>query len=165
MTRTAPSRGSWRRLNLVLLATLLSGACAPLGTAPGPVASAGAPPALAPCPLAPPCRVTRENAGHAYVAPLTFKGPSQAAFARLEALLKAERRAEITTKAPGYLKAVFRTPIMGYRDDVEFLLLREGEIGLRSASRLGLWDGGTNARRLKALREAFVRSAGAVGAP
>ena len=109
--------------------------------------------------------MTREDAGLAFVAPLAFQGSSEAAFARLEALLTADKKAQVLARGPGYLKAVFRTPLMGYRDDVEFLLLGEGEIGLRSASRIGLWDGGANARRLAAVRDAFSLGADRRPAP
>ena len=162
MMRNALSRGSWLRPSLALLALALGSACAPLSPVPAPVMAMPAPEALAPCPLAPPCRVTRDDAGGAYVAPLAFQGEPEAAFARLEALLVADPKAQVTARGPGYLKAVFRTPLMGYRDDVEFLLLGEGTIGLRSASRIGLWDGGTNARRLDAMRQAFAASASAI---
>lgn len=118
-----------------------------------------APEALAPCPLAPPCLVTRKAAGGAYVEPLTFTGPVEDAFVRLETLIEDEPELTLVARGTGYLKVVARTPLMGYRDDVEILHLGPGVLGLRSASRIGLFAGGTHGRRLAALRKAFEVSA------
>lgn len=58
----------------------------------------------------------------------------------------------------GYLYAQFESLKRGYIDDVEFLLqaapgASEGELQLRSASRLGYLDMGVNAKRLNKLAE------------
>ena len=44
---------------------------------------------------------------------------------------------------------------MGYTDDVEFLAMPDGTVGLRSASRLGRSDLGANARRVERIRAAL----------
>ena len=52
------------------------------------------------------------------------------------------------------IEAVVRTPIMGFRDDVAIRIRQNGEgarVDVRSASRYGLHDFGTNARRVRAL--------------
>ena len=52
------------------------------------------------------------------------------------------------------IEAVVRTPIMGFRDDVVIRIRPSGEgarVDVRSASRYGLHDFGTNARRVRAL--------------
>ena len=54
----------------------------------------------------------------------------------------------------GVIEAVVRTPIMGFRDDVVVRLRQAGDstrVDVRSASRFGLHDFGTNARRVRAL--------------
>jgi uncharacterized protein (DUF1499 family) len=54
----------------------------------------------------------------------------------------------------GHIEAIARTPIMGFRDDVVVRIrpTREGaKIDIRSASRFGTWDFGTNAARVLTL--------------
>jgi uncharacterized protein (DUF1499 family) len=54
----------------------------------------------------------------------------------------------------GHIEAIARTPIMGFRDDVVVRIrpTREGaKIDIRSASRFGSSDFGTNAARVLAL--------------
>lgn len=120
-----------------------------------------APEALAPCPLAPPCLVSREDERRAYVEPLAFRGAVEDALARLERLIADDPQLTLEARGPGYLKVVARTPLMGYEDDVEILHQGPGVLGLRSASRIGLFAGGTHGQRLAALRAAFDASASA----
>lgn len=158
--RNAPYRPRPRAQALGLLAVLgaLAGCAALPSSAPAP-RWVEAPEALAPCPLAPPCLVTRDDAGRAYVEPLSFTGPLQEALARLERLIADDPQLTLVAKGPGYLKVVARTPLMGYRDDLEVLTLEPGVLGLRSASRIGLFAGGTHGQRLAGLRAAFEASA------
>jgi hypothetical protein len=54
----------------------------------------------------------------------------------------------------GTIEMVTRTPIMGFRDDVSIRIRPAGEgtrVDVRSASRYGMHDFGTNARRIRAL--------------
>lgn len=54
-------------------------------------------------------------------------------------------------RIPGRIEAVARTPAFGFRDDVVIRVspvLRETRIDMRSASRLGAFDFGTNAKRI-----------------
>jgi uncharacterized protein (DUF1499 family) len=56
----------------------------------------------------------------------------------------------------GVIEAVARTPIMGFRDDIAVRVRREDDgarIDVRSASRYGRHDFGTNAARIKSLLE------------
>jgi uncharacterized protein (DUF1499 family) len=151
-----------RTLGLLTVLGTLAG-CAAMATSSGAPRWVEAPEALAPCPLAPPCLVSREDAGRAYVEPLRFSGPIEDALARLEQLIDDDPQLTLEARGPGYLKVVARTPLMGYADDVEVLRLGPGQLGLRSASRIGLFAGGTHGQRLAALRGAFEASA--PGAP
>jgi uncharacterized protein (DUF1499 family) len=59
-----------------------------------------------------------------------------------------------TATRPGVIEAVARTPIMGFRDDVVVRVSPAGggaRIDVRSASRYGMSDFGTNAKRITAL--------------
>lgn len=64
----------------------------------------------------------------------------------------------------GRIESVSRTPIMGFRDDV-VVRVRPSQGGarvdVRSASRYGKFDFGTNARRVRALMEDIEDAAGA----
>ena len=54
----------------------------------------------------------------------------------------------------GYIEAVARTPIMGFRDDVAVRIRAVGQgarVDVRSASRYGRHDFGTNAARVRVL--------------
>jgi uncharacterized protein (DUF1499 family) len=56
-----------------------------------------------------------------------------------------------------YLRAEARTRILRFVDDVEFMARPEDDIiAMRSASRLGYSDLGTNRRRLEALRSVLI---------
>jgi uncharacterized protein (DUF1499 family) len=64
----------------------------------------------------------------------------------------------------GRVEAVARTPIMGFRDDVVVRVRATGEgarVDIRSASRYGLRDFGTNAQRVKSLLEEIEEAASA----
>jgi uncharacterized protein (DUF1499 family) len=64
--------------------------------------------------------------------------------------------ATLVTQRPGYLHAECRTKWMGFVDDVEFLLDPAARvIHVRSASRLGRRDFGTNRERIEAIRAAL----------
>ena len=54
-----------------------------------------------------------------------------------------------------YIRADFRSPLLGFIDDVEFYFQIPGVIALRSASRIGYSDLGKNRKRLEELRLTF----------
>lgn len=90
------------------------------------------------------------------IAPITYRGDGKAAFARLEAVLRGIDGATIITKQPNYLYAEFQTRLLKFTDDVEFVLDEPASaIQMRSASRLGRKDFGTNRKRLEAIRAMF----------
>ena len=90
------------------------------------------------------------------IAPLRYQGDGNAAFARLAAIVAAMPGATVMTSQPGYLYAEFRTPMLKFVDDVEFLLDQPATaIQMRSASRLGRKDFGANRKRLESIRQRF----------
>lgn len=110
--------------------------------------------ALADCPESPNC-VCSDCEGRGRMAPLKFEGdPATAMFALKEALAKLGI-SEIEEK-PNYLHAVATTPLMRYKDDLEFLIApKEKLIHFRSASRLGKSDLGKNRARLNEIIRAL----------
>lgn len=93
---------------------------------------------------------------YAMIAPLRYDGDPAQAMPRLIAVLQTMPGATIVEARPDYLYAQFTTRWLRFVDDVEFLLAPgEGVIHVRSASRLGREDLGTNRRRIEAIRAAF----------
>lgn len=93
---------------------------------------------------------------YARIAPLAFTGDAAAAMARLATVISGMPGAVLITRDPAYLYATFTTSWLRFVDDVEFALdAPAGVIHVRSASRLGAEDFGTNRRRVEAIRSAF----------
>ncbi|KAB0665860.1 DUF1499 domain-containing protein [Oryzomonas japonica] len=109
---------------------------------------------LTACPTSPNCVLSQADDERHRIAPLSFTGEPDAAFARLKQLLARRTDATVIEERPGYLRAELRTTL--FTDDAEFLLDRERRcIQIRSASRLGYSDLGKNRRRMEEIREAF----------
>jgi uncharacterized protein (DUF1499 family) len=114
---------------------------------------------LVACPSSPNCVSSQAaDEGHR-IAPLTFNGDPDAAFARLKQLLGRRGDTTIIAEQPGYLRVEFRTVL--FVDDGEFLLDRpHTAIQVRSASRLGYSDLGKNRSRMEEIRSHFSSSEG-----
>ncbi|MHC5210744.1 MAG: DUF1499 domain-containing protein [Planctomycetota bacterium] len=119
---------------------------------------------LLPCPDRPNCVSSQAQDPRRRVEPLRYSGPADAALARLLSLLEAWPRTRIVSSEGGRVHAEVRTALLRFTDDVDFLLDEStGVIHVRSASRLGWSDMGTNRRRVEALRASW-ESAGGTGA-
>jgi uncharacterized protein (DUF1499 family) len=91
-----------------------------------------------------------------YIAPLKFDGVADVAWKRLNEIVAQQKGATVITRNAGYTYAEFKTPLMGYIDDVEFALDANAlVIHVRSASRLGESDLGLNRKRVEAIRSAL----------
>jgi uncharacterized protein (DUF1499 family) len=109
---------------------------------------------LAECPDSPNCVCSNDESHH--IAPLTYDGTMADAHRRLLEALKKMPRTNIVTNSPTYIHATATTLIMRYADDMEFLLRESPKIiEVRSLSRIGYSDLGTNRRRVEELRVAF----------
>jgi uncharacterized protein (DUF1499 family) len=102
----------------------------------------------------------QQKAAYPDIAPLDLDASPQNAYESAMAVITKRRWQVINTRppAPGrreaYIEAVARTPIMGFRDDIAVRIrpLRQGaRVDIRSASRYGRHDFGTNAARVRAL--------------
>lgn len=97
--------------------------------------------------------VTSTGTGEAFVEPLDC-GAGDPFTALMEVLDDRGWPTEVQESADGtYVAAVATTRVLGFRDDVEFLV-RPGDdwIRVRSASRVGQSDLGTNRTRVESLR-------------
>ena len=90
------------------------------------------------------------------IAPLRYTGESAAAMQKIAALLTATQGCVVVTNLPGYIYAQATTRLLKFTDDLEFYLdAPAGVIQVRSASRLGKGDLGTNRARIESLRARF----------
>jgi uncharacterized protein (DUF1499 family) len=72
----------------------------------------------------------------------------------LKAWVARQQDWKIIVDEGNFMQALVTTPLMKFRDDVQLLFIPDdGLIQVRSSSRLGLSDLGTNARRIETLRE------------
>lgn len=107
---------------------------------------------LAPCKTTPNCvssQADPRDEQH-YIAPIAVKGDAMSAIRKA---VESQPRTTIVQAEPGYLYAEFKSKLMGFVDDVEFLVdPAKGVVHVRSASRLGRRDFGVNRERIERLR-------------
>jgi len=79
------------------------------------------------------------------------------AWQALVEFVEAQPRLTVVDQKPDYLRLEARTRLLRFVDDVEFhLRAGERQIAMRSASRIGYSDLGTNRRRLESVRQALA---------
>jgi uncharacterized protein (DUF1499 family) len=77
---------------------------------------------------------------------------------QLKAWIARQQDWEITVDDGNFIQAIVNTPIMRFRDDIQLLFLSDDQlIQVRSSSRIGISDLGTNARRIETLRDQLAR--------
>ena len=108
------------------------------------------------CPASPNCVSSQATDSEHRIAPLPLNGDQAQTRARLLTLLTSLPRARVVAQQDNYLRAEFTSQIMGFVDDVEFLLGPQA-IEVRSASRLGRADFGVNRERIEQLRQQLSR--------
>jgi len=85
--------------------------------------------------------------------PIHANGSLEASWESIIAYLKKESSFKIVEQSDNYLKAEATTSILRFTDDVEFeKRSQEHIIAVRSASRIGQMDFGTNRKRIEALK-------------
>ena len=103
---------------------------------------------LAPCPNSPNCVSSFDTK-----APHSVK-PIKADLEQIEKILISLNNANIVARYNNYMRAEFKSPLMGFVDDIEFLYDELENISqVRSASRIGYSDLGTNRRRVEKIRK------------
>lgn len=114
------------------------------------------------CPSRPSCVCSLEEpeSGH-YVAPIMFSGEPDIAWENAVREVTEMAKGQIVAEQEGYLHVVCRTALLRFADDVELRLDRDAKcIHVRSCSRIGYWDLGTNRRRIEKLRLRLERGPG-----
>lgn len=107
---------------------------------------------LAPCPTSPNCVNSQASDSDKHIAPLPLKGDRAQTQALLVKLLSSEPRVTLVEQNEHYLRAEFASKLLGFVDDVEFLI-GEQHVDVRSASRLGYSDFDVNRKRIEQLRQ------------
>lgn len=108
---------------------------------------------LAPCPSTPNCVNSKSQDAEHRIEPLTYNSTPTQAMADLKTVIQNQERTKIITETENYLYAEFTSKLMGFVDDVEFLLDDSAKvIHVRSASRLGKSDLGVNRQRIETIR-------------
>ncbi len=110
------------------------------------------------CPDTPNCVCSEagNDADH-YIAAIALDGTdTQAAFKQLKAAVEANG-GQISQGDERYFAARFSSKLLGYVDDFEARLDEpEGQIHLRSASRLGRSDFGVNKKRVESVKQSYA---------
>lgn len=110
---------------------------------------------LAPCPSSPNCVSSYATDKDKKVAPWIYNGTQEQAQKKLVELLQAKENVTLIEDSPSYIRAEFETALMGFVDDVEFVI-EDGIVKMRSASRVGYSDLGANKDRIDALQKEFL---------
>jgi len=133
------------RCVLLLTSSLLLAGCS---SAPDKPAAMRELPA---CGALPNCVKTQSGSGLQASMPLKANAEQWQA---LKAWIARQEGWDISIEDGNFIQVVVKTPVMGFRDDVQLLFLPDLRlIHVRSSSRLGLSGLGTNARRVETLRE------------
>lgn len=102
------------------------------------------------------CSQTSEANSH-YVDPLPLPANPQQPIQQLAAVVQGMSGSHIIAQTDDYLQLEFRSRVFGFVDDVEFQLDPElGVIHVRSASRMGYSDFGTNRKRVEEIRRRWA---------
>lgn len=106
-----------------------------------------------PAPPYPPESADKQRQGYPEIASVTLAAPPGAVFEKARDIaIDMDWRIRAAEPDAGRLEAVATTPMMRFKDDVVVRLRPEGDgtrVDLRSRSRIGRHDLGTNARRIQ----------------
>ena len=108
------------------------------------------------CPATPNCVNSQSLDAEHRITPLTYTSSAEDAFNTLKTVVQSFKQSAIAQETNNYLYAEFTIPVVGFVDDVEFLLDKDAQvIHVRSASRLGESDLGVNRKRIETIRAKF----------
>lgn len=111
------------------------------------------------CPESPNCVVSENHDPEHHIEPLPFAGSLDHTRTLLRQILAHRAGTRLVEEQPDYLRYEFRTAVCRFVDDVEFRLDQATrQVHVRSASRVGYSDLGTNRRRIEGLRESLRRA-------
>jgi uncharacterized protein (DUF1499 family) len=124
---------------------------------------------LSACPDSPNCVCSHDPDPRHHIDPFPVVGSPRESIARLKTLLAERRHVRLVAERPDYLHFEFRTPLCRFVDDVEFLADATrpdaAVVQVRSASRLGYSDLGTNRKRIESIRREYLGAGANPSAP
>lgn len=109
------------------------------------------------CPNSPNCVSSRaDEAKDKYVDPIIYSGDLSKIKNQLEKTMEAFSGVKYEKKEDNYWHLVFTTPILRFKDDIEFVFDdTKKQIMVRSASRVGYYDLGANRKRIDKIKSAL----------
>lgn len=111
---------------------------------------------LATCPSTPNCVNSQSQDSEHYIEPFALPNNSPTTWENLVQAVENFEGSNIIANTGDYLYAEFTTKLMGFVDDVEFVKDEVNQrLDVRSASRVGESDLGTNRKRVEILRSQF----------
>jgi len=111
---------------------------------------------LSDCPDKPNCVSSTATRSSQKVEAISFEGSSEEAMNTLKDIVTQLPKNQIVTEQNNYLHVVFKSPLMEFVDDTEFLIDKESNtIQVRSAARLGRRDFDKNRERIELIRKQF----------
>ena len=109
------------------------------------------------CPPSPNCVSSMATDEHK-IAPFRLSRQSRAEIKKkLLNALKHWPNAEIISSNDEIIIAVFTTPLLKFQDDLILMIRPNGRVDVRSSSRVGYYDFGTNRRRVESLRAVLAK--------
>ena len=115
---------------------------------------------LLPCPSTPNC-VASGNTSEEGLNPIRLDVSPTVAKKQLLKIINTLPRTTLREQNGDYIRVEFETALLGFVDDVEFLLSPEGDnttrIDFRSASRIGYSDLGANKARMEEIMALFAQ--------
>lgn len=110
---------------------------------------------LRPCPNTPNCVCSEDKGRSSFIEPLLFKDDPKRSWERIKSVIR-DMGGNIELEKDGYLRVTFTTTIFRFMDDLELRIDEKNRtIHVRSASRVGHSDMGTNRKRVENLRARF----------
>ncbi len=109
---------------------------------------------FAACPKRPSCVSSLATDDLHRVAALGYTSDDSTAYAMLHELVQ-RLGGRIKDESPGYIHAVFVSPRLHLRDDLELLIVPGGRVEVRAISRISWYDRGANRARVEELRRNF----------
>jgi uncharacterized protein (DUF1499 family) len=116
----------------------------------------------------------QQRAAYPEIVPLQLDMPVKPVYDIVQGIITKRKWLVVDARAPtparrdAVIESVARTPIMGFRDDVVIRITPAGtgaRVDVRSASRYGSTDFGTNARRIRALLDDIDDAVGSAPEP
>ncbi|MFO1318759.1 MAG: DUF1499 domain-containing protein [Burkholderiales bacterium] len=113
---------------------------------------------LKPPPATPNAVSSQATTPYHAVEPLRYVGPAHRAAEALVEIIQGFPRTTLVVRTDDYVRAEFKSAVLGFVDDVEFYLPPgQKVIHVRSASRLGHSDFGVNRKRVETIRAALAK--------